>query len=271
VVKNPIHLLFIHTEQDAFMTHPRNVIIVGKNSQVTIVEEHVARNAKQYFTNVVTDIHAAANARVNYYKMQDNDFTATHIANIFIEQQKSSHVNTFSFSKGARLSREDLTVWQQEEASETYLHGLYMTTCDQQHMDHHLHVDHLAAFGKSSMLYKGVLDKKSQAVFNGKVHVHPATKQIHAHQENHNLLLSKEAEMNTKPELEIYAEDVKCTHGATVGQLDSEALFYLLSRGIGKNEAHAMLLRGFTEEIFGRIEDEPVRSYLQKRMNHHDE
>lgn len=269
-LSTPIYLLFIHTEQNDFATSPRNIILADKHAEVTLIEDHFAVNAQRYFTNTVTDIHAAENAQLNYYKIQDNDPTSTHVANIFVDQQKNSRVKTFSFSKGARLAREDLSVWQKEGGAETHLHGLYILNQDQQHVDHHLHVDHLAAHGMSSMIYKGILDKKSRAVFNGKVYVHPKTYQINAHQENHNLLLSNEAEVNTKPELEIYAEDVKCTHGATIGQLNNESLFYLQTRGIEKNEANRMLIRGFEEEVYSKIENEKIRQYIHQRMNHHD-
>jgi len=269
-VTTPIHLLFINTKQHEFMTNPRNIIIAGQHSNVTIIEDHFAENAQHYFTNAVTDIHAAENARVNYYKIQDDHLSATHIANVLVEQKQDSCVKTVFLSKGARLEREDLSIWQQERGAETDMHGLYVLRHDQQHVDHHVHVDHLAANGTSSMLYKGILEKKSHAVFNGKVYVHPATKQINAHQANHNLLLSTEAEVNSKPELEIYAEDVKCTHGATIGQLDNESLFYLLSRGIEKNEAHKILTRAFAEEIYNKIEDTVIRQYMQKRMSDHD-
>lgn len=271
IIDTPIQLVFIHTKQNNFMTNPRNIIIAGKQSQVSIIENHFAEQAHGYFTNVVSDIYAAENAHINYYKIQDDDLTATHIANIFIEQQQDSCVKTFSFSKGSRLAREDLSVFQQASGSETYLHGLYSLNQDQQHVDHHVHVDHLATNGTSSMVYKGILDKKSQAVFNGKVHVHPKTQHINAHQENHNLLLSQDAVINSKPELEIYAEDVKCTHGATIGQLDNEALFYLLSRGIEKMAAHKMLIHAFAEEVYNKIEDVTIRQYIQQRMHSYDE
>jgi len=267
----PIHLLFIHTDQTDFSTSPHHIILANPNSQLTVIEEHVAKNAQRYFTNTVTEIHAGENARIDYYKIQDDDLTATHVGNVFVEQHKDSCVKTFTFSKNSRLTREDVSVWQKQDGAETSLHGLYVLSHDQQHVDHHVHVDHLASFGTSSMLYKGILDKKSRGVFNGKVHVHPAIKQINAHQENHNLLLSNDAEMNSKPELEIYAEDVKCTHGATIGQLDDEALFYLLSRGIEKNEAHRMLVHAFSEEVYDKIEDETIRLYIQQRMNHYEE
>ncbi len=269
-LQTPIYLVFMHTAQNEFFTSPRNIILADEQSDVTIIEEHFAENAQRYFTNTVTEIHAATNARVTYYKMQQDDLTATHVATIFIDQQKQSRVKTFSFSKGALLAREDLTLFQHAPGAESDLRGLYVLNQDNQHRDHHVHVDHLASQGTSSMTYKGILDKKSRAVFNGKVYVHPATQHINAHQENHNLLLSNTAEINTKPELEIYAEDVKCTHGATIGQLDPESLFYLMSRGIEKNEAHQLLTHAFAEEIYDKIDDEKIRDYIRHRMNHDD-
>ncbi len=270
-IEKPIHLIFISIQQNEFMTSPRNIIIANKNSRVTLIEDHVAKRAERYFTNVVTDIYVNENARVDYCKIQDEHVSATHVANVFVRQKKDSRVKTVFLSKGARLEREDLNVFQTEPGAETDMQGLYLLTQDNQHIDHHIHVDHLASNGASSMLYKGILEKKSRAVFNGKVHVHPAIKQINAHQENHNLLLSNDAEVNTKPELEIYSEDVKCTHGATVGQLNSEPLFYLLSRGIEKSEAQRMLTNAFLEEVYSKIKDESMRQYLCNRMKNHDE
>jgi Fe-S cluster assembly protein SufD len=270
-IHKPIYLLFINTQQNQFLTNSRNIIVANENSEVTIIEEHLGQTAQHYFTNVVTDIKAAANAAVTYYKLQAEDETATHTANIFVEQQQNSRVKTYFLSCGARLARDDLSIWQHASGTETEMYGLYTLQHDQQHIDHHLHVDHLAAHGTSSMLYKGVMAKKSRAVFNGKVHVHPEAQQINAHQFNHNLLLSADAEIYTKPELEIYADDVKCTHGATVGQLDNESLFYLRSRGIDLTEAHALLRRAFAEEIYSKIEDANIAQYLQKRMHSHDE
>lgn len=271
IISSPIHLVFIQTEQNDFMINSRNIIVADKQSQATILENHFSINARNYFTNPVTEIYAGENAHIHYYKIQEDDLTATHIANIFIEQEQNSFVKTFSFSKGSRLAREDLSVWQKAPNVETYMHGLYVLNHDQQHVDHHIHVDHLADHGVSSMAYKGILDQQSKVVFNGKVYVHPHTKHINAHQENHNLLLSDKAEVNAKPELEIYAEDVKCTHGATIGQLDREALFYLTSRGIEKNEANTLLIHAFLDEVYSKIEDLTMRQYIQNRMNGHDE
>lgn len=271
VITMPIHLIFIHTQQNEFTTSPRNIILAGKHSQVTLVEHHIASHSDHYFKNAVTDIHADENAQIDYYKIQNEALTSTHIAALFIEQQKMSRVNVFSFSRGSRLAREDVCVWQKADAAETHLHGLYTLHHDQHHVDHHIHVEHSASHGVSSMRYKGILDKKSRAVFNGKVYVHPDTAHIQANQTNHNLLLSDRAEVNTKPELEIYADDVKCTHGATVGQLNDEALFYLLSRGIEKKEARNLLIRAFMEEVYSKIENGFVKEYIQKWMCHDDE
>jgi len=270
-IHQPIYLLFINTQQHNYLTCPRNLLIVNEGSQATFIEHHVNETAQHYFTNVVSEIHAANNARVDYYKLQEEGHTATHVANVFVTQKQDSCVKTYFLSDGAQLAREDLTIWQDAHDVESYLHGLYQTNRDHQHIDHHIHVDHAHARGKSTMMYKGVLDQKSRAVFNGKVHVHPSAQQIQAHQANHNLLLSSDAEINTKPALEIYADDVKCTHGATIGQLDHEALFYLRSRGVDANEAHMILTRAFAEEIYNKMDDTAIRQYMRKRMKSHDE
>ncbi len=268
----PIYLLFVNTAQNDYMSSPRNLILAHAESAVTVIEDHQGeRTAERYFTNVVTEIHAHRGAKMNYYKLQDEANTATHIANVFVRQEQDSQVKTYFFSRGAQLAREDLSVWQEAKGTESYLYGLYELTRDKQHIDHHVHVDHLAPHGTSSMLYKGLLDKKSRAVFNGKVYVHPDAQQINAHQSNHNILLSNDAEVSTKPELEIYADDVKCTHGATIGQLDHEALFYLCSRGISASEAHTLLTRAFLEEVYSKIDAANIRDFMQKRMNSHDE
>lgn len=267
----PIHLLFINTEQDAYINSPRNIILAEENSQVTLIEEHRGESATHYFTNVVTDLMLANNARIDYYKMQDDDYSATHISNVMIDQQQDSVVNTYFLSRGAKLARENLTLSQRAKGTESQLYGLYVLDQDQQHIDHHVHVDHFAEHGRSTMLYKGILDKNSHAVFNGKVFVHQNAQHINAHQANHNLLLSNDAEIDTKPELEIYADDVKCTHGATVGQLDEESLFYLRTRGIERADAFKILTAAFEDEIFAKIENANIRQYIQKRMSSHDE
>ncbi len=266
VIAEPIHLIFLNTEQSDFTLQPRNIILVEQGAEVKLVEEHTAVQAQQYFSNVVTEIHAAENSHVHFYKLQNESLSATHCASIFIRQAQDSHVRTFTFSHGSKLAREDVTVLQAGPGAHTDMHGLYLLQQDQQHIDHHVHVDHQAPHGVSKMVYKGILAKKSRAVFNGKVYVHANAQHIHAHQANHNLLLSNDAEVNTKPELEIYANDVRCTHGATVGQLATDALFYLCSRGITKEVALKMLTQAFANEIFSEMDSVELREYVKHQV-----
>ncbi len=266
VVPSPIHLLFLNTEQNDFITYPRNIIVAQEKAQVTIIEEHTANQAFNYFTNVVTELHAHSNAHLSYFKLQNEHHTATHIANVKVQQQQDSHVNTFFIDCGSRLAREDLTIHFHERHAECHMKGLYLLEHDDQHVDNHIFVDHAAPHCSSTMLYKGILDKKSQAVFNGKVYAHAGAKQTNAQQSNHNLLLSRTAEVNTKPELEIYEEDVKCVHGATVGQLNEDALFYLRARGVEKEEALTILTHAFIEEVMHNIADPSIRNYIQQRV-----
>lgn len=263
-ISTPIHCIFLSTEQNNVLTCPRNIIVAGANSKATLIEEYVAENAENYFTNACTFLFPDENAQLNYYKLQSESMTATHISTLFINQKQDSKVSSFHLATGSRLAREDILVTQKERGAECYLNGFYNLSEDNQHIDNHLHVDHIAALGTSSMQYKGVLDKKSRAVFNGKVHVHKNAQQINANQSNHNLLLSKQAEINTKPELEIYADDVKCTHGATVGQLDAESLFYLRARGIEKNRAIELLTHAFIADVINKIEHRGIRDYVQQ-------
>jgi len=267
----PIHCLFINTKQQNFVSCPRNIILAGDNSSVTLIEEYVGDQAENYFVSALTMIEVNNGAYVEYFKIQDEAASATHIANVFVEQQQDSKVKAHFFSRGGALEREDLCVRQNAKGAEAQLNGFYSLHSDEQHVDHHVHVDHLVPHGISSMIYKGILDKKSHAVFNGKVFVHQDAQQINAHQENHNLLLSNSAEVNTKPELEIYADDVKCTHGATIGQLDNESLFYLRSRGIEESEARKILVHAFSDQIFNTITNREIRDYVQQRVSSHDE
>ena len=269
VLKTPIHCLYLSTENN-FSSHLRNIVVADANSQCVLIEEYTAQ-AQEYFTNTVTQIFLNENAQLHYYKIQDESMAANHIANIIVEQKKDSRLKSFSLAKGALLAREDFHVKLQEPGAFCSLLGLYHLTENKQHMDNHLYVDHLSENGTSSMLYKGILDKKSHAVFNGKVYVEKGAQKTNAYQANHNLLLSNDAQIDTKPELEIYAEDVKCAHGATIGQLDSESLFYLCSRGIEKNAAKKLLTHAFAEEIIGKIEHPNIMQYIQQRVKQHEE
>jgi Fe-S cluster assembly protein SufD len=249
----PLHLLFLQTQDEQFINCPRYSVHVEENCEMTIIEEHTSYLAKNYFTNTVVEIHAGAQSTINYHKIQQEEVSAVHIANIHINQARDSNVTCFNFTTGSKLAREDLHVFQNEPGCHCQLYGFYKLTEDNQQIDHHVYVNHLAPLGTSKMLYKGILDKKSRAIFNGKVQVTKAAQKINAYQANHNLLLSSEAEINSKPELEIYADEVKCAHGATIGQLDQDALFYLQSRGVERKIANALLLQAFAEDVISQL------------------
>lgn len=262
---SPIHIVFYSSSEAPLRVHPRNIYILDEGAEATIIEEYIS-DTDNNITNVLTDINVKTNARLNFHKIQDENLSSAHLANIFIHQEQDSRVELFSLAKGARFSRDDVSVSLVERGAECHLAGLYMPHHDEQYIDNHLHIDHAAEHGTSSMLYKGILNKKSCAVFNGKVYVHPNAQNINALQSNHNLLLSKDAEVNTKPELEIYADNVKCSHGATVGQLDAEALFYFRSRGINKDGAMKLLLNAFADEVLSKIKHSDIRLYIQERV-----
>ncbi|MCD6039274.1 MAG: sufD [Gammaproteobacteria bacterium] len=269
VIPYPIHFLFLNINQSYFMASPRNIIVAHENSQVKIIEEHRAYQAENYFINVVTELYTNSNARVDYYKLQREHLTSTHIANINVHQKQNSCVNTFLVDFGSRLAREDLTINLYERRATCHMKGLYLLRHDDQHIDNHIYVDHAAENCTSSVLYKGILDKKSQAVFNSKVYAHVEAKKTHAQQTNHNLLLSSSAEVNTKPELEIYTDDVTCLHGATVGQVNAEALFYLRARGIEKEAALKLLAHAFITDVIEKIEDSAMKNYIQRQVSHY--
>lgn len=261
-VKRPIHLLYINTSSErASMNHPRHVIDVGENSHVTLFEDYYGDTDVPYFNNVVTQVDVAEQASVQYYKLQRESKDAFHIANTVITQHKSSTVSSYNLSVGACLGRDDLNIDLKESGASCQLLGLYYLN-DQRHIDQHGRIDHRVPQCSSQQNYKGIVDGKSRAVFNGKVMVHAGAQQTSAHQSNKNLLLSKTAEINTKPELEIYADDVQCTHGATVGQLDEKALFYLRSRGIDDATAHHLLTCAFANEILDQLPASDIATAL---------
>ncbi len=268
VLTQPIHIVFITTQEDT-QVNPRNIYCVEDNAELALVEEYISLT--NTLTNVVNQLVVGNNAKLHHYKIQNENTAALHIANHFVYQQNDSQVELFNVTKGAKISREDVNVNLTAQGAECHLRGWYALHHRDQHSDHHLTVEHVAAHGFSSMLYKGVLDKNARMVFNGKVHVHPAAHHINSYQANHNLLLSNEAEVNTKPELEIYADDVKCTHGATVGQLDAESLFYLRSRGIDKVLAQQVLLEAYADEVISKIHCAAVRGYIKKQVDNHVE
>lgn len=262
MLQQPLHLLYLQTQDEQIGSCLQHNIIAEENSQLTVIEEYASHQAKKYCTQALTQIVAYKNAQVHYHKIQQEDFSATHKADIQVKQYRDSQVNYFTLATGSLLARENLRVSLSEEGAACQLHGFYGLSNDAQQIEHHVHVDHEAPLGNSTMLYKGILDKKSRAVFSGKVYVHPKAQKTNAAQENHHLLLSNLAEASSKPELEIYADDIKCKHGATVGQLDEQALFYLRSRGIDKHTATRCLLYSFAEEVFNKVKNVGIANHM---------
>jgi Fe-S cluster assembly protein SufD len=267
VVEKPIHLRFV-SGGDEVVSHPRCLVIAGSNSQVTILEsyEETAHGRRSnYFTNTVTEIVAEANAIIDHYKVQEESIKAFHVATLQIHQERDSNVTSHSIGLGGALVRNDVNVVLHAEGCECTLNGLYLAD-GEQHVDNHTRIDHAKPHCASHEMYKGILDGKARGVFNGKIYVHPDAQKTDAKQTNKTLLLSDDAMIDTKPQLEIYADDVKCTHGATIGQVAADAIFYLRSRGIGKDEARAMLTYAFANDIIGRVKIESIRSRLEQLL-----
>ena len=263
VVGLPIHLLFISTSGGRpTVSHPRNLIVAEANSQVSIVESYFGLNDETYFTNAVTEIVVNDNAIVDHYKLQRESMRAFHFSTLQVEQSRSSSFSTHSIALGGALVRNDVNTVLNGEGAEATLDGLYVVS-GQQHVDNHTRIEHAKPHCSSRELYKGILDQKARAVFNGRIIVRPDAQKTDSKQTNKNLLLSEEALANTNPQLEIYADDVKCTHGATIGQLSADALFYMRARGIGLDTARNLLTYAFANEITNRIKVEPLRAELE--------
>jgi len=274
-VNEPIQLIYISSAKNSGeVILPRNLVIAEANSKLTVVESYISTGNVAYFTNAVTEIFAGDNAAVEHIKLQDEALDAFHIATIAGEFGRASNVTVHSFALGAKLSRTNIRTKLAGEGLECILNGLYLTRGEQL-ADHHMIVEHAQPHCASHEYFNGILDDKSKGVFHGRIYVHPIAQKTDAKQTNKNLLLSDDATADTKPQLEIYADDVKCTHGATIGQLNDESIFYLRSRGIGTDSARRMLIHAFAGEIIERVKCTPVREELDKLVwdrleaNHH--
>jgi Fe-S cluster assembly protein SufD len=271
VVEDPIHIIFItKSGNEKILTQPRNLFVAGKNSQVSIIEHYVSNENGIYFTNTVTEIIADENAIVDHIKLQEESNKAFHIATMEVDQERSSNFSSHLISHGAEISRNDFNARFNDEGSECMLNGLFMIG-DEQLFDAHTMIDHAKPHCNSHEHYKGILEDKSKGVFNGKVMVRQDAQKTNAFQQNNTILLSDDAVMNTKPQLEIFADDVKCSHGATIGKLNDEAKFYLKSRGIGEESATAILIHAFASDVITSIKIPALRDYLEeiitKRFN----
>jgi Fe-S cluster assembly protein SufD len=262
VLEAPVHLLFLSTGAGA-ASHVRNLIVAEEGAQASVIEHYAGADGVVYFTNAVTRIFAADNAVVEHHKLQQESGAAFHVAGMQAIQQRDSRLASHSFSLGGALTRNDIATVFDATGCEAVLNGLYLAD-GSQHVDNHTRIDHRQPNGSSRENYRGVLDGRSHAVFNGKVIVHPGAQKTNAYQANHNLLLSREAEIDTKPQLEIFADDVKCNHGATVGRLDEAQLFYLRSRGIAEGVARNMLVHAFAYDVIERIRVASLRIRLEQ-------
>ena len=265
-VAAPIQLLFVSTEGERERaTFPRVLVVGEQGSRATVIETYVASGEASYLTNALVEIFVKDSARLSHYKVQRESLRAFHIATTYAEVARGSFYEATTITLGAELSRHAIHVRLAEEGAECRVDGLYLVNTGQ-HADTHSLIDHLRAHGISRQNYKGILDGRSRAVFNGRVFVHKDARQTDAVQSNKNLLLSGEARVDTKPQLEIYNDDVKCAHGATVGQLAEEELFYLKSRGLHPELARNLLTYGFAEEIVEKISIPSIKEQLDEAI-----
>jgi len=243
----------------------RVLVVVGRNSQATIVERYSGPAGATYFTSAVSEIILDEGAIIDHYKVQQEGDGAFHVATTQVRMGRSSKFSSHNLTFGGKLTRNDVNAFLAGEGCECTLNGLYLGGGGQL-IDNHTRIDHAMPHCASHELYKGILDGKARGVFAGRIYVHQDAQKTDAKQTNQTLLLSDDAVIDTKPQLEIFADDVKCTHGATVGQLDAEAVFYLRTRGIGKDEARALLTFAFANDIIGRIKIESLRDNLEQLL-----
>ena len=263
VVEQPVILHFItDTRRGNVAVQPRNLIVVGRNAEVKIAESYRTLGNGAGFNNVVTEVVMAAEARVEHYRIQNDSERTYHIGRTQVSQADNSHYYNATITLNGGFVRNDLNIVLNGQHCEALMYGLYMPN-GKQHIDNHTLVDHAMPNCYSSELYKGILNDRGTGVFNGKIYVRPDAQKTNAYQSCKNVVLSPDASMNTKPQLEIYADDVKCSHGTTTGKMNEEALFYLQSRGIPKDAARTLLLYAFAEEVVSNIKIQPIREYLE--------
>ncbi len=253
VADKPIEIMYFSTgSEKALLVQPRNLVIVGENSHVQIIERHQCLNDNAVLTNSVTEIFAAKRAIVDYYKIQNDAAEANLIDNTYVSQKQESHVAVQTFSFGGNLTRNNLNFYHFGERLTSTLNGITIIG-EKQHVDHYTLVNHASPNCESFQDYKGIFSDRATGVFNGKVFVEKEAQKTNAFQKSNNILLSDKATINAKPQLEIFADDVKCSHGCTVGQLDETALFYMQQRGIPKKEAKALLMYAFSNAVIENI------------------
>ncbi|PQB03057.1 Fe-S cluster assembly protein SufD [Polaribacter filamentus] len=263
-VEKPIQIInFTTGSEAASIVQPRNLIVVEDNSHVQIIERHQSLTSNAVLSNVVTEIFAGRNATIDYYKIQNDEVNASLVDNTFIDQKSNSVVSMHTFSFGGNITRNNLSFYQNGEHIDSILKGISIIE-GKQHVDHHTLVHHIEPNCESHQDYKGIFNDRSTGVFNGKVIVNKEAQKTNAYQQNNNVLISDKATINAKPQLEIFADDVKCSHGCTIGQLDNDALFYMQQRGIPMKEGKALLMYAFANTVLESVKIPEVKSRITK-------
>lgn len=265
LLAQPVHLLFISTGQTDCMTTVRNIIHAGPGSTATVIESWVALNDAGSLTNTITELILDERAELQHYKLEEEGASVTHIGGLYAQQDRNSHLEAHGITLGGRLVRNELQVDLNGHGAKCTLNGLTLTH-SQQHVDNNTRIEHHQPQASSNELYKGILDDRSRTVFSGRIVVHPGAQQTRAQQNNRSLLLSSGAEADARPQFEIYADDVQCSHGCTVSRLDADALFYLRSRALDDASAHSLLVYAFAADVLDRMRLDPVRHYLGQQL-----
>ena len=266
VLAEPVHLVFVSAaREEPLVSHPRTLVVAERDAQATVIESYVGMEGGVCFSNAVSEIIAAENAVVDHYRLQRENSRSFHVGLLQVYQGRNARFSSNSVAFGGALVRNDVNAVLDAEGAECALNGLYVAK-EKQHVDNHTTIEHARPHGSSRQLYNGILDGEAGAVFNGRIVVHPNAQKTDAIQKNRNLLLSADAMIDTKPQLEIFADDVRCTHGATIGQMDPEALFYLRSRGVGREQARELLIYAFAAEILDKIKPRSVRGWTESAL-----
>ncbi len=269
LLEGPIALLFVSSEHDSpTVSHPRNLIVVEENAQATVVEDYVSLGPGQALSNAVTELVVGDHALVSHYLIEREHTSAYNVSTLRIEQGRAADVSSHSVLLGGALVRNNVHPVLAGEGGECLINGLFIGD-GRQHLDNYMLVEHASPHCGSRQFYNGILDGRAHGVFHGRIIVHKDAQQTDAKQTNRNLLLSDSAQIDTKPQLEIYADDVKCTHGATIGQIEEDALFYLRSRGIDETSARRLLLVAFASECMDRMKQGPVRAHVENLIHDH--
>jgi Fe-S cluster assembly protein SufD len=262
VIERPVHLIYVSTESPVpHVTHPRNLIVVGEAAEAAVVEEYVSLGGDEYFTNAVTEVVADEGAVLEHYRIQRESTGAFNVGTVRVQQARSSNVACHGVLVGGALVRNNVHLVLAGEGADCLINGVFMPG-GKQHIDNFIWVEHASPNCDSRQFYNGILKERASGVFSGRIVVHEDAQKTDAKQTNRNLLLSDDAQVDSKPQLEIYADDVKCTHGATIGQLDDDAIFYMRARGVPEETARTLLLFGFAAENLERMRQQPIRRYV---------